>query len=138
MVEMTFIMETLQAEHDIQHLTAMINDEHPGYGQAFSFGFSYRNNDNDIIAGCNGSIIYGAIYTDQLWVHPKYRGQGLAKKLMDHVHNFGFLQHCSIATVTTMNFQNTEAFYKKLDYKVDFIRLHTQSSTMIYMSKNLL
>ena len=40
-----------------------------------------RDDDSKIIAGANGFVIYGAIYTDQLWVDKDYRGQGFAKKL---------------------------------------------------------
>ncbi len=32
---------------------------------------------SSIVGGCNGSIVYGSIYTDQLWMHPQFRGRGL-------------------------------------------------------------
>ncbi|MGI9215084.1 MAG: GNAT family N-acetyltransferase, partial [Gammaproteobacteria bacterium] len=53
---------------DIEFLTQKINEETNDFGVASPFAFFIRNEDNCIIAGCNGSVIFGSIYTDQLWV----------------------------------------------------------------------
>ena len=67
---------------DINFLTQKINQEVSDKGTAYPFAFFIRDNENEIIAGCNGSVIFGAIYTDQLWVSPGYRKQGLGQQLM--------------------------------------------------------
>jgi GNAT superfamily N-acetyltransferase len=69
------------ATSDIDFLTKQINQETSEYGEAYPFAFFMRDDDSKIIAGANGFVIYGAIYTDQLWVDKDYRGQGFAKKL---------------------------------------------------------
>jgi hypothetical protein len=66
---------------DINFLTQKINAETPEYGAAYPFGLFLRDENNQIIAGCNGSVIYGTIYTDQLWVQPDCRKLGFGRKL---------------------------------------------------------
>jgi GNAT superfamily N-acetyltransferase len=70
---------------DIDFITRQINQETSEYGEAYPFAFFIRDDNSSIIAGANGFVIYGAIYTDQLWVDKDYRGQGFAKKIMDKV-----------------------------------------------------
>jgi hypothetical protein len=57
---------------DIDFLTQKINAETPKFGSAYPLAFFLRDKHNHIVAGCNGSIVYGAIYTDQLWVDPSH------------------------------------------------------------------
>lgn len=123
---------------DIKFLTDKINEEIKGYGSAFPFAFFIRNKDEQIIAGCNGYIIFGCIYTDQLWVNPDYRHQGLAKNLMQQVHEYGINKGCSMATICTMSFQNAVNFYKKLGYKVDFQRQgYAKDASCLFLRKDL-
>ena len=87
---------------------------------------------------CNGSIIYGCIYTDQLWVDMKYRQQGFGKQLMDVVHKYGRKMDCKFATVNTMSFQQAQKFYEKLGYHVDFERKgYSHNSNCLMMKKKL-
>lgn len=120
--------EELKIEHslkpninDIEFLTKKLNDETAELGSTNPFAFFIRNNANEIIAGCNGFLVFGAIYTDQLWVHPEWRKQNLGRELMKHVHDYGRKIGCRMATVATMSFQS-QGFYEKLGYKVDFER----------------
>lgn len=123
---------------DIDFITKQINKETSEYGEAYPFAFFMRDNDSKIIAGANGFVIYGAIYTDQLWVDKDYRGQGFAKKIMDKVHEFGKLEGCKIATLQTMSFQGAQSFYEKLGYVQDFKRAgYVNGSNCIFMRKSL-
>ena len=123
---------------DIEFLTAKIDEEIKEYGSAFPFAFFIRNKDDQIIAGCNGYIIFGCIYTDQLWVDPIYRNQGFTKSLMEKVHEYGRERGCSMATLCTMNFQNAIKFYEKLVYKVDFERHgYIKESSCLFLRKDL-
>ena len=74
---------------DIEFLTAKIDEEIKEYGSSLPFAFFIKNKDDQIIAGCNGCATLACIYTDQLWVDPNYRNQGLAKNLMEKVHEYG-------------------------------------------------
>ena len=119
---------------DIDFLTQKINQETPEFGEAHPFAFFIRDDKNQIIAGCNGSVIFGSIYTDQLWVHPNYRKNGLGHQLMEAVHDYGRRSGCRISTVATMSFQGAKKFYEKLGYVSDFERPgYTQNSSCIFL-----
>ena len=127
-----------RASIDIDFLTQKINQETPELGEAYPFAFFVRDKNNQIIAGCNGSVIFGSIYTDQLWVRPDHRGNGLGHKLMAAVHDYGRENGCSMATVATMSFQSAKAFYEKLGYEVDFERSgYTQNSSCLFLKRSL-
>ena len=51
---------------DIDFLTDKLNQETPEFGEAYSFEFFIRDKASQIIAGFNGSVIFGCIYTDML------------------------------------------------------------------------
>jgi GNAT superfamily N-acetyltransferase len=123
----------------INFLTQKINQETPEYGEAHPFAFFIRDESNQIIAGCNGSVIFGGIYTDQLWVHPDCRKNGLGHQLMEAVHDYGRKEWgCTMATVSTMSFQGALGFYKKLGYVTDFERTgYAHSSSSHFMRKEL-
>ena len=126
------------ATSDVDFITKQINQETSEYGEAYPFAFFMRDDDSKIIAGANGFVIYGAIYTDQLWVDKDYRGQGFSTKLMAKVHEFGKLEGCKIATVQTMTFQGAQSFYEKLGYVQDFKRAgYVNGSSCIFMRKAL-
>ncbi|MBP7190708.1 MAG: GNAT family N-acetyltransferase [Rickettsiaceae bacterium] len=126
------------ASEDIDFLTQKINQETPEFGEAHPFAFFIRDEKNQIIAGCNGSVIFGSIYTDQLWVHPAHRKNGLGHKLMEAVHDYGRRSGCQIATACTMSFQGALGFYEKLGYVMDFERDgYRQNSSCIFMRKEL-
>ena len=128
---------TLSSE-DIDFLTQKINKETPEFGEAHPFAFFIRDENNQIIAGCNGSVIFGSIYTDQLWVQSDYRKNGLGHKLMEAVHDYGRKSGCSMATVATMSFQGAKTFYEKLGYVSDFERHgYTQHSSCIFLKRVL-
>ena len=123
---------------DIDFLTKNINEETAEYGEAYPFAFSIKDDERNIIAGANGFVIYGTIYTDQLWVKKEHRGIGYALEIMAKVHEFGKSEGCKMATVQTMSFQNAETFYKKLGYQVDFKRPgYVSGSSCIFMKKDL-
>ena len=123
---------------DIDFLTRSINKETVEFGDAYPFAFFVRNKEGDIIAGCNGSVMFGAIYTDQLWVHPNYRKQEFGRQLMQSIHEFGKASGCKIATVNTMSFQHACRFYEKLGYVVDFNRSgYARDSSCLFLKKIL-
>jgi GNAT superfamily N-acetyltransferase len=79
------------------------------------------------------------VYTDQLWASKKYRKQGIARKIMENVHDYGRNQKCSIATIQTMEFQGAVEFYKKLGYIQDFKRSgYINNCHCIFMKKELI
>lgn len=138
---MNIVYESQPDSRDVDFLTDAINQEARALGVnelTEPFSFFIRDDKGKIIAGCNGACIYGSIYTDQLWVAPAFRGQGLGKQLMEKVHELGRLKKYAHATVCTMSFQNAEAFYKKSGYQIDFSReKYSKNSKCLFMSKVL-
>ena len=123
---------------DVDFLTQQLNQETPDKGSAYPFAFFIRNDSQEIIGGCNGSVVFGVIYTDQLWVHQDYRKQGLELELMTRVHNYGREVGCTMATVNTMNFQNAKQFYERLGYICDFERFgYSHDASCIFLKKAL-
>ena len=124
---MEFIIEqSLPPEGvDIDFLTDRINKESEIMGikeKSYALAFFIRDESKQIIAGCNGSVVYGTVYTDQLWVHQKYRKKGLGRRLMEKVHDYARETGCELATVCTMSFQGAQSFYERLGYDCDFER----------------
>lgn len=123
---------------DIELLTKKITESTENYGACVPFGFFIKDENKQIIAGCNGYIIFGCIYTDQLWVDKNYRRKGLARKLMNKVHEYGVEHKCKMAAVSTMSFQNAFGLYQKLGYRVDFERKgYNNDSSCLFLSKEL-
>ncbi len=123
---------------DINFLASKLNQAAEGFQSVYPFGFFIKDAANQIKAGINGTIMYNVIYTDQLWVNPDFRKQGLGSQLMEQVHALGHKQGCSMATVCTMSFLGVQKFYEGLGYKVDFVRLgYANGSSCIFLSKKL-
>ncbi|PIS01381.1 MAG: GNAT family N-acetyltransferase [Chlamydiae bacterium CG10_big_fil_rev_8_21_14_0_10_35_9] len=134
---MKFEITESPSSQEVEFLSQKINEEATEQRQASAFAVLVRGESGKILAGCNGSIVFGSIYTDQLWVDSSFRRKGVGKKLIEKVHEYGKENGCSKATVTTMSFQAPD-FYKKLGYKVDFIRKgYNKNAGCIFMSKHL-
>ncbi len=130
-------LELKPSGEDLSFLTDQINQETPAYRSATPYAFFVRDAANKIIAGCNGFVIYGSIYTDQLWVDQKHRKKDWGRKLMEKVQAYGKEQDCGQTVVSTMDFQ-APSFYKKLGYHIDFTRENCEKgSCCYYLSKSI-
>lgn len=132
------IVQSLKVKELAGQLGSGIDSENPNWPNCKPFGFQINSDEGKLIAGCNGFILFGAVHTDQLWVHPLYRKQGLATQLMNQVHTYGLQKECVMATVNTMSFQNALNFYLKFGYQIEFERQgHTNNSTCYFLKKEL-
>lgn len=83
-------------------------------------------------------LFYTGLHTDQLWVYQNHRNQGIARNIMNKAREFEEREGCKMATLQTMSFQNSDEFYKKLGYEIDFRRQnYTYDSTCFFMVKFL-
>ncbi|MBP9791986.1 MAG: GNAT family N-acetyltransferase [Rickettsiales bacterium] len=123
------------AVSDIDFITEKINKETTEYGEAYPFAFFIRDAKSNIIAGANGYVMYGEIYTDQLWVDKSYRRIGVGKKLMDAIHQYGKKEGCHLATVQTMSFQNAKDFYERCGYVVELERFGYNNKSSCFLLK---
>lgn len=136
-IELTFAPKG----QDIDFLTQGINDDSVEKGiceKAYPFAFFIRNSAGELMAGYNGSVVYGVIYTDQLWVHVNQRRQGYGRLLMEKVHQLAIDKQCTMATVSTLSFQDAHHFYHSLGYVCDFERPgYSEGGILYFMKKNL-
>jgi GNAT superfamily N-acetyltransferase len=124
--------------NEINFITKKINEETLDYGSVTPFSFIIKNEQQHVIAGVNGCLLYGAIYTDQLWVDKHYRKKSLASQLMGKVHEYGKASRCQIATLCSMSFQGAVQFYEKLGYYIDLDRAgYINGSHCVFLSKEL-
>lgn len=133
-VELTFTPQS----QDIDFLTSCINQDSLSQGivcKAYPFAFFIRDSKDELIGGCNGSVVYGVIYTDQLWISPRYRGKGYGRLLMEKVHTLALEKQCTMATVSTLSFQNGHHFYQHLGYKCEFSRPGYSGQGICYFMK---
>ncbi len=68
-----------------------------------------------VVAGIAGTVYWGKLHIRLLWVHPQFRGLGLAARLMDWVEQRGRDLGCTASMVDTMSFQ-APAFYERRGY----------------------
>jgi GNAT superfamily N-acetyltransferase len=135
------LMNPMITPDDIDFLTHQINVNAKALGiqdEVSHFGFLLKDEGGQVYAGCNGSLVYGSIYTDQLWVHPNRRGEGLGRQLMEQVHALGREKGCTLATLTTLSFQGARSFYENLGYVCDFERSgYVGGSSCLFFKKVL-
>lgn len=94
----------------------------------------------------NGTAFVGAIVVQPFWeqlhikylfVEKNYRGQGIARQLMNHALEFGIRRGCHFAFVETMSFQAPE-FYQKMGFTIEFSRQgYAENTTFHYLKKSL-
>lgn len=96
-----------------------------------NFAYFLRDEQNNIIGGCNGAIFYGCVFVDQLWLSEHLRGQGYGTKLMQAALTYGKEKGCTFATVNTMDFEAL-GFYQKLGFEVELARKGFMQNSIFY------
>lgn len=95
------------------------------------FGYFIKENNEKIVGGCNGCLLYGCLVVDTLWVAETLRGQGYGTKLMKMAEDIGKENKCRFMTVNTMDWEALD-FYKKLGFKVEFERKGFDKGSVFY------
>lgn len=95
------------------------------------FAIYVRDQHNAIVGGCNGTVLYGCLHVDQLWMSTPLRGQGFGSQLMQAAERFGLEQHCTFATVNTMDWEAL-GFYQRLGYAIEFERHGYDKDSIFY------
>lgn len=108
-----------------------------GHKEHESFGFFMRDENNQIMGGCNGFIFYGCLYVDQLWVNHSLRKKGYGTQLMQSAECLAKEKNCLFMAVNTMHWEALD-FYKKLGFYVEFERRGFEKNSIFYfLRKNL-
>jgi ribosomal protein S18 acetylase RimI-like enzyme len=64
---------------------------------------------------------WGQMHIKYLYIHPRYRSQGLASHLMTQAFDHARQEKCDFMFVETLSFQALD-FYKKSGFQVEFTR----------------
>lgn len=77
------------------------------------------------------------LHIKYLFIEKNYRGQGIARLLMNRALEFGIERGCHFAFVETMSFQAPE-FYQKMGFAIEFSRPgYAENTTFHYLKKSL-
>lgn len=95
------------------------------------FGYFIKDENDNIVGGCNGCILYGCLVVDTLWVSESLRGQGYGTKLMQLAENTAIENACRFMTVNTMDWEALD-FYKKLGFYLEFERNGFDQDSIFY------
>ncbi len=77
------------------------------------------------------------LHIKYLFIEKNYRGQGIARQLMNHALEFGIKCECHFAFVETMSFQAPK-FYQKMGFVIEFSRPgYAENTTFHYLKKSL-
>jgi len=91
--------------------------------------------DSEFVGAIVVQLFWEQLHIKYLFVEEKYRGQGIARQLMNHVLDFAKTRGCHFAFVETMSFQAPE-FYQKLGFVLEFSRGgYAKNTTFHYLKK---
>ncbi|CDZ79865.1 nucleoside triphosphate pyrophosphohydrolase [Candidatus Rubidus massiliensis] len=93
--------------------------------------------DQEFVGAIVVQCFWGQLHIKYLFVEKHYRGQGIARELMNYALEFGKKQGYHFAFVETMSFQAPE-FYQKMGFKIEFSRSgYAKDTCFHYLKKNL-
>lgn len=100
-----------------------------------TFAFFLRDKTNTIQGGCHGSMYYGCLYIDLLWINEALRGAQWGTALMRCAEELGKANGCLFSTVNTMDWEAL-GFYQKLGYAIEYQRSgYLHDSTLYFLKK---
>ena len=112
-----FKIEENLSKDDFSFIKQKVREYNKKYGakQDKDFQFCIRNEEGEIISGLFGCMFFGFAYIDYLWTDEKYRGQGLATKLMKKIEEEAKENNCKYLLIDTMEYQAPK-FYKNYGF----------------------
>ena len=128
------------AAEDIEYVSQQFrayNDQQSGVFPSKELHLFAYDPDGQIIAGLAGSIFWGWLHVDTLWVAEPYREHGLGTDLMNQAEAEAIAMDVHQAFLESTDFQAV-GFYKKRGYQI-FAQLEDQPPGHIcyYMKKIL-
>lgn len=102
-----------------------------------SFAFFVRDKTDQILGGCNGSMYYGCLYIDTLWLDERLRQKKIGTQLMLSAEQLGIDNDCLFSTVNTMDWEAL-GFYQKLGYEIEYQREGYLNNSILYFLKKIL
>lgn len=100
------------------------------------FSIFIKDQKENIVGGASGTLFYGSLYVDSLWIEKTLRHQGWGTRLMHEAENIGRKHGVSFITLNTMDWEALP-FYQKLGYCIEFVRDgYDKNSKMFFLRKN--
>jgi len=114
------------------------NSIHAPNGRYEEVNLCIKNAEEEIIAGLNSAVCWNWMEIDILWVHDKYRKQGLGKRLLEEAEEIARKMKCSFIKLNTFSFQAPE-LYQKYGYEINaIIENAPYGNKHYYLIKNLI
>ena len=121
-------MNIKRVKEEDSRIGDFLNEEFLSYAKQNSvdlnydeFCFTAESDDGEILGVITGRAYYNEVHIGDLIIHKAYRKCGYGSKLISAVEQAFQNAGYDKITLTTFGFQAPE-FYKKLGYKVEFIR----------------
>jgi len=86
-----------------------------GYFDGLLLAGAVRNDAGEVMAGFNGHTWGGCCELSHVWVHERYRGQGLGTLLLRSAEREAIARGCSQVVLATHSFQ-APGFYERMGY----------------------
>jgi GNAT superfamily N-acetyltransferase len=93
------------------------NSSQTGIDDGQLFAFFVRDEQQQIVAGVSGWTWASACEIRDLWVDPKWRGQGYGRSLLEAVEEEARARQCKVILLSSYSFQ-APAFYQKCGYEL--------------------
>lgn len=132
--------EETPKQEDVQILENGISEydvKNKKYNPATLFAFFLRDDNEKIVGGCHGEIMYGHLFIGHIWVDEALRGQGYGTQLMNATEKFAREKACHFLATNTMDWQAPD-FYKRQGFYIEFERHgFDKDAVLYYLRKDL-
>ena len=110
--------------YDTQLADSITSEAHEKFGlnKIKPITICATNNDGKKIGGIVAYEYYGTLQIEILWVEKEYRKKGIGKALIKKIESIAHDLKLKKINLSTMECWNSLNFYKKLGYKIEFIR----------------
>ena len=95
------------------------NTKATGFVDGLLLAGCIRNDAGDVIAGFNGHTWGGCCELSHVWVHERYRGQGLGAVLIRSAEAEAVSRGCDQVVLATHSFQ-APGFYERMGYHMKY------------------
>jgi ribosomal protein S18 acetylase RimI-like enzyme len=96
------------------------------------FSIFIKDQKEQVLGGASGTLFYGSLYVDSLWIDKTLRHQGWGKKLMYEAEQIGRAHGALFVTLNTMDWEALP-FYQKLGYSIEFTREGYEKNSKMFM-----
>ncbi|MBP9777422.1 MAG: GNAT family N-acetyltransferase [Alphaproteobacteria bacterium] len=102
-----------------------------------AFSIFIKDQQEQVLGGASGTLFYGSLYVDSLWIDKTLRHQGWGTKLMQEAEKIGKAKGARFVTVNTMDWEAL-SFYQKLGYSIEFTREGYDKDSQMFMLRKAL